>query len=190
MTRFVDECRKEWSRLGVPTAEANEMASDLEADLAEAQADGASPEDVLGNGFFDPRSFAASWAMARGFARPSGRGRHSITIRTRSLVLGLCALVSAGLTVAGLLLVAQPGFRTEAMAVGFPQRFIRHLPQITVLPPRRIYLGGAGLPIDPLGWALLGVGLVSLIVTLLIWHPWSNHGGSGIDSNVGMPSLL
>ena len=62
MSSFVDECRKEWSRLGVPEAEANEMATDLEADLAEAKAEGVSPEEVLGNGYFDPRSFAASWA--------------------------------------------------------------------------------------------------------------------------------
>ena len=69
MSSFVDECRKEWGRLGVPEAEANEMAADLEADLAEAKAEGVSPEEVLGNGYFDPRSFAASWAASRGFVR-------------------------------------------------------------------------------------------------------------------------
>jgi hypothetical protein len=55
MSAFVEECRKEWSRLGVPEVEANEMASDLETDLAEARADGASPEEVLGNGTLTPR---------------------------------------------------------------------------------------------------------------------------------------
>ena len=56
MSRFVDDCRKEWGRLGVPEVEANEMAADLEADLAEARADGVSPEEVLGNGYFDAKS--------------------------------------------------------------------------------------------------------------------------------------
>lgn len=64
MSRFVDECRKEWHRLGVPEAVSNEMAADLDADLAEAEAEGASPEHVLGNGVFDAHSFAASWAWA------------------------------------------------------------------------------------------------------------------------------
>jgi len=41
------------------------MAADLEADLNEAEADGLAPEEVLGNGIFDPRSFAASWADER-----------------------------------------------------------------------------------------------------------------------------
>ena len=66
MSQFVKACRREWSRLGVPEAAANEMAADLEADLAEAHADRASPEVVLGNGYFDAKSFAASWALARG----------------------------------------------------------------------------------------------------------------------------
>jgi hypothetical protein len=36
VTEFVDECRSEWKRLGVPDAVANEMAADLAADLQEA----------------------------------------------------------------------------------------------------------------------------------------------------------
>ena len=66
MNGFVDECRKEWSRLGVPDAVSSEMAADLAADLAEAEADGVSTEEVLGNAVFDARSFAASWATAHG----------------------------------------------------------------------------------------------------------------------------
>jgi len=62
---FVEECRQEWKRLRVPDPVANEMAADLEADLKEAEAEGASAEEVLGSGAFDPRSFAASWAAAR-----------------------------------------------------------------------------------------------------------------------------
>ena len=62
MTEFVQECRREWRRLGVPDPIASEMAADLTADLEEARAEGGSPEDVLGNNAFDPRRFAAAWA--------------------------------------------------------------------------------------------------------------------------------
>jgi hypothetical protein len=66
VSEFVEECRKEWKRLRVPDAVANEMAADLAADLKEAEADGVSAEEVLGVGAFDPRAFAASWAAERG----------------------------------------------------------------------------------------------------------------------------
>ena len=64
MTTFVKECRREWRRLGVPDSMADEMATDLEADLAEAQADGVSEAEILGES--DPRRFAATWARERG----------------------------------------------------------------------------------------------------------------------------
>jgi hypothetical protein len=71
MIEFVEECRREWKRLGVPDPIANEMAIDLTADIEEAEAEGGSAEDVLGNSVFDPRRFAASWASARGVTAPS-----------------------------------------------------------------------------------------------------------------------
>ena len=37
MTAFIEECRQEWKRLGVPDSMAEEMAAELEADLAEAR---------------------------------------------------------------------------------------------------------------------------------------------------------
>jgi hypothetical protein len=67
---FVEQCKEEWKRLRVPDPVANEMAADLAADLKEAEADGASPEDVLGSSLFDPQSFAASWAAERGVIPP------------------------------------------------------------------------------------------------------------------------
>ena len=70
MSDFVEQCKEEWKRLRVPDPVANEMAADLAADLKEAEADGASPEEVLGSGAFDPRSFAASWAAERGVIPP------------------------------------------------------------------------------------------------------------------------
>ena len=64
MSAFVDECRSEWKRLGVPDLLAEEMATELEADLAEAEADGVSTVEMLGDS--DPRRFAAAWASERG----------------------------------------------------------------------------------------------------------------------------
>lgn len=104
MTEFVDACRQEWKRLGVPDAVANEMAADLDADLDEAKAEGVSAEEVLGSGAFDPRSFASEWATARGVvpqavptlvedgpAAPEPRARN----RTLTVVAGVAAFVIA-----------------------------------------------------------------------------------------------
>jgi hypothetical protein len=104
---FVEQCRREWRRLRVPDAVANEMAADLEADLAEAEADGASPEEVLGNGVFDPRSFAASWAAERGVIPPaSSTGRQA----KRPLVLAaIAALAVVAVTGAALAIFARSG---------------------------------------------------------------------------------
>lgn len=64
MTAYVEECLREWKRLGVPDSMADEMAAELEADLAEAQAEGVSAAEILGDS--DPRRFAATWATERG----------------------------------------------------------------------------------------------------------------------------
>jgi hypothetical protein len=67
MTAYVEECRREWKRLGVPELLAEEMATELESDLAEAEADGVSADEILGES--DPRRFAATWAKERGLVR-------------------------------------------------------------------------------------------------------------------------
>jgi hypothetical protein len=184
MSRFVDECRKEWSRLGVPEAEANEMAADLEADLAEAKDEGASPEEVLGNGYFDPRSFAASWATSRGFVRPSRPARGTIQVRTLALVLG--AMVATAFVALGLaFLFGTPVVNrsVSAAATPFPQHLRAH-PEVfaPVVPPN----------LHPAGLVLFLVGLAGLVVVLWVWHPWSHRRGgpSGFDQNVGMPNFL
>jgi hypothetical protein len=64
MSSFVEECRREWKRLGVPDGLAEEMATELESDLAEAEVDGVSAAELLGES--DPRRFAATWARERG----------------------------------------------------------------------------------------------------------------------------
>jgi hypothetical protein len=108
VNEFVEECRGEWRRLGVPDPVANEMAADLAADLEEAATEGASPEEVLGSGAFDPRSFATAWAGERGVIQrplPSGRG---LTRTSRlAAAIGTFALIIA-IVGAVLVIVASP----------------------------------------------------------------------------------
>ena len=139
MSEFVEECRKEWSRLGVSGHLSNEMAADLEADLAEAQADGVSPEEVLGNGIFDPTAFAASWAAARGIVRAGPQTRTGT--RHRTWALAAAALVSAAAAMVGLLiLVVRPMGSVSVAAAAFPRRLVRPIPGI-VMTPQRIFGG-------------------------------------------------
>lgn len=70
MTDVVHAGRKSWRRLGVPDAIAAEMATELEAELAEAAADGVTPESFVG---VDARSFAAQWAYSKGVVRSRAR---------------------------------------------------------------------------------------------------------------------
>jgi hypothetical protein len=112
MKRFVEECRREWQRLRVPAADADEMASELEADLAEAQADGVSEEELLGQ---DAPTFAASWAAARGTGRR----------RPRLLLAALAVSLAILITGAALALFGGPahtvsGVNPVTVALGPP----------------------------------------------------------------------
>lgn len=75
MSEFIEDCRREWRRLGVPERSANEMAADLSADLKDAERDGISAEEVLGDDALDARTFAASWASERGLVPAERRDR-------------------------------------------------------------------------------------------------------------------
>ena len=103
MSDFVEQCRAEWRRLGVPDPLAEEMAADLAADLTEAEADGVSAEELLGSSFFDPRSFATSWAAERGLI-PVAPSRGNVRRRPLGLV-AFTALATIALIVTALLLV-------------------------------------------------------------------------------------
>jgi hypothetical protein len=196
MSGFVDECRKEWSSLGVPEAEANEMAADLEADLAEAKAEGVSPEEVLGNGYFDPKSFAASWATSRGFVRSTRPARGTIQVRT--LALALVAVAAAAFVALGLVfLLGTPAVnRGVSAAAPFASHLRRPpLPSLFVTPSggHRVVFGSVVPPsLLAAGLVLVLVGLAGLGVVLWIWRPWSHRRGgpSGFDQNVGMPNFL
>jgi hypothetical protein len=103
MSDFVEQCRAEWRRLGVPDALAEEMAADLASDLSEAEAEGVSAEELLGSSVFDPRSFAASWAAERGIIPvPPSRAN----VRRRPVVLvAFTALAAIVMIVTALLLL-------------------------------------------------------------------------------------
>ncbi len=131
MEQFVEECRKEWKRLGVPEAAANEMAADLEVDLAEARGEGASPEEVLGNGVFDPRAFARSWAVERGVVAPESgpiRARTS-PLLVAAIAFAIVAAIGGGLVigargVGGERVFAAPFFGPPARcSVSLPRTF-------------------------------------------------------------------
>jgi hypothetical protein len=196
MSSFVDACQKEWSRLGVPESEANEMAADLEADLSEANAEGVSPEEVLGNGYFDPRSFAASWAASRGFVRPTRPVRGTIQVRT--IVLALAGVVAAAFVALGLaFLFGTPVVNRSASAAAAPYAHFHRspLPSIFVTPSGGhpvVFEPAVPPSLHPAGLVLLLVGLAGLAAVLWIWRPWSHRksGPSGFDQNIGMPNFL
>jgi hypothetical protein len=149
---FVEECRREWKRLGVPDPVANEMAADLEVDLAEAEADGTSAEEVLGTGAFDAPSFAAAWAEERGVvpratetAKPRGRvPRAAIAIAGFALV----AVVGA------VLLVVTVHSSEARLAAGAPLLKARAFQRIEAL-PRIVHRGRLHLVLPPLGRAVV-----------------------------------
>jgi hypothetical protein len=193
---FVEECRREWKRLRVPDPVANEMAADLEADLAEAEAEGASAEEVLGSGAFDPHSFAAAWAAERGVIQvppPDGQTRPR---RSRSAVatavFAVIAIIGAVLAIFGSAVATQ----RVAVASVVPGRqgvlgpprlgFVvppgpRSVGPRLVLPPShepgvqvfKMAVGGSHVDLRPVGLLLMVVGIVGLI--LLHWSPWGGR---------------
>jgi hypothetical protein len=103
MNEFVEQCRQEWKRLGVPAPLAEEMAADLASDMGDAEAEGISAEEFLGSSASDPRSFATSWAAARGII-PEAPSRGRARSRPLALVM-FTALAASALVVAALLLL-------------------------------------------------------------------------------------
>ena len=169
MSDFVEQCRSEWRRLGVPDPLAEEMAADLASDLREAEAEGVSAEEFLGSSFFDPRSFAASWAAERGIIPPPpSRGN----ARRRPLVLvAFTALAAIALIVAALLLLTgQPKVSVVASRTTPP-----HLPSpppAFVGPPgasRQVLHTSASAPVE---WILLFFAIVALGFAAWLWSRW------------------
>ena len=117
---FVEQCRREWKRLRVPDTVADEMAAELAADLTQAEAEGASVEDVLGSAT-DPRSFAASWAAERAVIPPPAL---TARLRKRSLVFAAIAALTVVTAIgAALVILASPKASAPVAAVRVPTIF-------------------------------------------------------------------
>lgn len=198
MSEFVEECRREWRRLGVPDPVANEMAADLTADLDEAEAEGGTPEDVLGNSAFDPRRFAGAWAVARGVTgppvpAPTRRWRQPVAI-------GLAVVLGLLVAIVGLALLI--GRRSQS--VGIAVRRAAGVVPIRI--PGQGYLTGppgppvmrthwtqfGGIDGHPIALVLLVVGVISImglgLLAILWWSPWSGHHRNRRDGGPRTPS--
>ena len=160
MSDFVEQCRREWRRLGVPDHLAEEMAADLASDLREAEADGISAEELLGRSAADPRSFAASWAAERGIV-PEPAGRENA--RRRPLVLvAFTAVAAVTVLVAALLLATGE----PKVSLGTSGKRPPHAPAAFVLTPARNVQASAAAPIE---WILLFVAIAALAFAAWLW---------------------
>jgi hypothetical protein len=172
MRTFVVECRREWKRLGVPDAVADEMAADLEADLAEAESDGVPADELLGSGASDPRAFAADWASARGVARTSAVRRGS-AVRAVTAAFVVVAIVGAVLAIVG-----APSERTVSLGVE-PPRVKVGTDLWTISPsgsdavgvwvPAPGMLEGTTDDLREAGLLLLVAGIGGVVLSMLVW---------------------
>jgi hypothetical protein len=162
MSEFVEQCRREWRRLGVAGPLAEEMAADLASDLEEAEAEGVSASEYLGSSASDPRSFAASWAAERGVIPTPGRAND----RRTPLALIVFTAVAAIAVVVAVLLLA-----TGEPKVALTARTTRsHLPtsgggasaSSTV---HRVQASAAA----PIEWILLFLAIAALAFAALQW---------------------
>lgn len=182
MTDFVEQCRAEWRRLGVPDELAEEMATDLTADLAEAAAEGVSAEEFLGSSVLDPRAFAASWAGERGIVPEPPRRK-----RARRRPLALVAFT----VVAAIVLV----FAALGLVTGQPKAMLtstlsrapgHHLPSPAPTPfgplgstHHVLVLGNLAAPIE---WVLLVFAIVALGFAVWLWSGWRRSRPPGVPA--------
>jgi hypothetical protein len=169
MTDFVEQCRREWRRLGVPDPLAEEMAADLASDLGEAEAEGVSAEELLGRSVFAPRSFAASWAAERGIipAAPSrGRAGHRPFVLVAFTSVAAIMLIVAAL----LLLTGQPKV-SLATSRGGPHLFPQPGSALPSGPSRHVlHSASASAPVE---WILLFLAIVALGFAGWLWSSWA-----------------
>jgi len=167
MSDFVEQCRREWRRLGVPDRLAEEMAADLASDLKEAEAEGVSAEELLGSSVFDPSSFAASWAGERGIIPVPPNRRKA---RRRPLVLAaFTGLAAITLIIAALLLLTgEPKVSLVASRAARPHFQAAPVPP-TVIPPNGQVHASAAAPVE---WILLFLAIVALGFAAWLWSSW------------------
>jgi hypothetical protein len=162
MSDFVEQCRREWRRLGVPDPLAEEMATDLASDLREAEAEGVSTEELLGSSAFDPSAFAATWAAERGIIPKTPSQPH----RRRPLsLMAFTAIAAIALIVAAaLLLTGEPKLTL---------RTSRPPHALSPLPPGvggQVHSTSASAPIE---WILLVLAIIALGFAARLWSNWS-----------------
>lgn len=201
MNEFVEECRREWKRLGVPDPVANEMAAELEADLEEAEAEGASAEEVLGSGATDPRSFANAWAAERGVVERTPPNGHGLPPKARlAAAIGALVLiaVSGGVLVilgdggdsgaetyarSNLAALSPDGRQAVVWTAAPPPGDLRiavdaPLPIVLRAPAPRIVavdINDSGGDTRAVGWVLLAVGLAGVVQLTMFWL-WAGAG--------------
>jgi hypothetical protein len=165
MSDFVEQCRREWRRLGVPDPLSEEMATDLASDLRDAEAEGVSAEELLGSSAFDPPSFAAAWAAERGIipAPPS----QDATRRKPVSLVAFTAIAAIALTVAAaLLLTGEPKLTLSTSGTG-PTH------PLAPLPPGvggQVHATSASTPVE---WILLVLAIIALGFAARLWSNWS-----------------
>jgi PASTA domain len=88
VNEFVEECRREWDRLGLAPAVVDDLAAQLETELEDAGEP--MPARIRGHSAADPRALAVALARERPLRRPrldySGAGQRA-GLRTGVLVL-------------------------------------------------------------------------------------------------------
>jgi hypothetical protein len=169
MSDFVEQCRREWRRLGVADPLAEEMAADLASDLREAEAEGVSAEELLGSSAFDPRSFAASWAHERGIIpAPPSRGkdrRRPLALAAFTALAAITAIVAVSLLLAGEPKVSLVTSERRGAQVPFP-------PAAPFAPraggPHVLQTSAAA----PVEWILLFLAVVALGFAAWLWTGW------------------
>lgn len=182
MSDFIEQCRLEWKRLGVSNQLADEMAADLTADLAEADAEGVSAEELLGTSASDPRSFAASWAAERGII-PTPAGRPDARRRPRVLV-AFTALAATVLIVSGVLLATgQP--KVALVTSGATPSHAVPLPTAPTVPPGRVTASAA----TPIEWILLFLAVVALAFAAWLWSTWGRSRAPTATASSSLPGL-
>lgn len=158
MKDFVDQCRREWRRLGVPSQLLEEMAADLTADLTEAGAEGISVQEYLGPTASDARSFAARWASERGVVSDR-RSRTAAGGRPRLLLAFTVVWLIVVIVATVLLATGEPKLslvRTRTTSPGVTSRQVLHATS-------------AAAPIE---WILLFVAIAGLGFAAWLWSSW------------------
>lgn len=150
MNEFVEQCRREWKRLGVPDQVAEEMAAELRADLVEAEGDGVTVQELLGTSASDPRAFAAAWAAERGFAGGGSARRRPFALTAFTALAAVAVLVAA-------LLLATGEPKVQLVSSGPPGMPV---------PTPHVVQASAATPVE---WILLVVAAAGLVFAARLW---------------------